>query len=94
MWLYEPNSQLSHRILRKWTNAKTRKKLRKILKEGRKVRQSSAVAQASSPAISDTINDNADSICWFCHADVSNLANNKCVGCRKVKTHLCHLYKL
>ena len=36
-----------------------------------------------------SVNDNADSICWFCHADVSNLANNKCAGCRKVTTHLC-----
>ena len=32
------------------------------------------------------IDDNADYICWFCHADVSLLGNNKCAGCRKV-TH-------
>ena len=32
------------------------------------------------------VNDNADSICWFCHADVTKLENNKCAGCRKV-TH-------
>ena len=37
------------------------------------------------------VNDNADSICWFCHADVTNLANNKCAGCRKVKTPLSSL---
>ena len=36
-----------------------------------------------------SVDDNADSICWFCHADVSNLANNKCAGCRKVTTRLC-----
>ena len=32
------------------------------------------------------VDDNADYICWFCHADVSLLGNNKCAGCRKV-TH-------
>ena len=37
---------------------------------------------------SGNVNDNADSICWFCHADVSNLANNKCAGCRKVTIHI------
>ena len=40
----------------------------------------------------DNFNDIADSIsiCWFCHADLSNLENNKCLGCRKV-TQPCHL---
>ena len=38
---------------------------------------------------SDKVDANADSICWFCHADVTKLANNKCAGCRKVTTHLC-----
>ena len=54
-----------------------------ILKEGRKARQVRDVAQACADA-SGNVNDNADSICWFCHADVSNLENNKCAGCRKV----------
>ena len=30
-------------------------------------------------------NENADSICWFCHVDVTKLENNKCAGCRKVR---------
>ena len=53
--------------------------IEKILKEGREARQSSAADQASTQE-----SDNADSICWFCHVDVSNLENNKCAGCRKV----------
>ena len=56
-----------------------RKMIGKILKEGREARQRSAAAQASTQA-----GDNADSICWFCHIDVSNLENSKCAGCRKV----------
>ena len=83
--------------LRDCPDAAQRKKIKKILKEGMKARlarqcgragQSSAAAQASAQT-SDKVNDNADSICWFCHADVTNLANNKCAGCRKVRTHLC-----
>ena len=74
-------------------DAKNRKKIQKILKEGRKARKGSAVAQATTHA-SSSVNDNADSICWFCHADVSNLANNKCAGCRKVKTPLPSLHIL
>ena len=82
--------------LRDCPDAAQRKKIKKILKEGMKARlarqcgragQSSATAQASAQT-SEKVNDNADSICWFCHADVSNLANNKCAGCRKVTTHL------
>ena len=82
--------------LRDCPDAAQRKKIKKILKEGMKARlarqcgragQSSAAAQASAQT-SDKVNDNADSICWFCHADVTNLANNKCAGCRKVRTHL------
>ena len=65
--------------LRQNPDAETKKKMENILKEGRKARQDSTAAQAS-------VNDNADSICWFCHADVTNLANNKCAGCRKVRT--------
>ena len=66
--------------LRQNPDAETKKKMENILKEGRKARQDSTAAQAS-------VTDNADSICWFCHADVSNLENNKCAGCRKV-THV------
>ena len=62
--------------------------MEQILREERKARQGNAVtAQASSDA-SGNVNGNADSICWFCHADVSNLENNECAGCRKVTTHL------
>ena len=88
-----------------YPNAEDRAKISNILKEGRKARQSSVGAPASDKAsatptasgkadASDTTSahsqdDNASSICWFCHADVTNLANNKCAGCRKVRTHLC-----
>ena len=59
------------------------KKVRRILKEGRRAKQASAFSGGS-------VNDNAESICWFCHADVSSLKNNKCAGCRKVNnTPLC-----
>ena len=79
------------------------KRIKKILKEGRKFRQSNTLPQASANVASANVasanvasanvasanvNDRADSICWFCHADVTNLENNKCAGCRKV-THLC-----
>ena len=80
----ELNSQHVH--LRKCPKAKYRKKLKQILKEGRKARQDKDVAEASGQA-SGNVDDNADSICWFCHADVTNLQDNKCAGCRKV-THL------
>ena len=60
------------------------KKLETILREAREARQ--GVAPASAEA-SGNVNHNADSICWFCHADVTNLKNNKCAGCKKV-THL------
>ena len=76
--LNQINSQVVH--IRQNPDAETKKKMENILKEGRKARQDSTAAQAS-------VNDNADSICWFCHADVSNLENNKCAGCRKV-THV------
>ena len=80
--------------LRDCPDAAQRKKIKKILKEGMKARLARqcgrASAQASASAqTSDKVNDNADSICWFCHADVTNLANNKCAGCRKVRTHPC-----
>ena len=64
-----------------WPKSERRTNILKILKEEREARQARADASAN-------INDNADSICWFCHADVSNLENNKCAGCRKVKTQL------
>ena len=97
------------------SDARQRKKIKKILKEGRKERQRSAKAQASSgsnvkedaaetrtsesrvtniagktSATSSAqpsgsgVNDNAESICWKCHADVTNVENSKCAGCRKV----------
>ena len=121
--------------LRQFPNAKHRKKIKEILKEGRKAKQDRATAEAgalasdtagahgsnkASAQTSDTssahcsntasahgsntasarasntasntasahasgnVDDKADSICWFCHADVTNLENNKCAGCRKV----------
>ena len=113
--------------LRQFPNAKHRKKIKEILKEGRKAKQDRATAEAgalasdtsgahgsnkASAQTSDTasahvsntasdtasahasgnVDDKADSICWFCHADVTNLENNKCAGCRKVtQLRLCSL---
>ena len=113
--------------LRQFPNAKHRKKIKEILKEGRKAKQDRATAEAgalasdtagahgsnkASAQTSDTtsshtsitasdtasahesgnVDDKADSICWFCHADVTNLENNKCAGCRKVtQLTLCSL---
>ena len=57
--------------------------MEKILKEARKVREGSDIAEAAGDK-SGSINDNADHICWFCHVDVTSLENNKCAGCRKV----------
>ena len=85
--------------LRQFPNAKHRKKIKEILKEGRKAKQDRATAEAgalasdtSSAHASGNVDDKADSICWFCHADVTNLENNKCAGCRKVtQLSLCSL---
>ena len=74
-------------IFRDYPDAIELKKIRQIVKERRKARHDSATAQEADGGVN--VNDNADSICWFCHADVTNLANNKCAGCRKVRTHLC-----
>ena len=60
------------------------KRINKILKEGRKFRQSNTLPQASANVASANVNDRADSICWFCHADITNPENSKCAGCRKV----------
>ena len=76
-----------HHILRKCPDAAKRKKIQTILKEGRKARKGRTAAQASTH-VSGSVSANAGSICWFCHADVSNLANNKCAGCRKVTVHI------
>ena len=61
-----------------------RKNIKTILKEGRKARQDSAEAQASSQKIG-----NVNDICWFCHVDVTSLEKNKCAGCRKVTPPCC-----
>ena len=97
------------------SDARQRKKIKKILKEGRKERQRSAKAQASSSSnvkedAADTrtsessvnevadktratssaqgsgsgATENAENICWKCCADVTNVENSKCAGCRKV----------
>ena len=97
------------------SDARQRKKIKKILREGRKERQRSAKAQASSGSnvkedgadtrtSESSVNDNADkttatssalprgsgatenaeNICWKCSADVTNVENSKCAGCRKV----------
>ena len=71
--------------------------MKKILLEGKKTRQKRAEAEASkedeatvltaaqaSASGSESINDKAESICWFCHADVTSLRNNRCAGCKKV----------
>ena len=70
------------------------------MKEGRKGRQDRAAAEAGAhdggagvgaqDGATASVNDRADSICWFCHDDVTNLENNKCAGCRKV-THSMNL---
>ena len=122
---HELNFKLSN--LRQFPNAKQRKKIKEILKEGRKAKQDRATAEAgalasdtagahgsnkASAQTSDTasahvsntasdtasahasgnVDDKAESICWFCHADVTNLENNKCAGCRKVtQLRLCSL---
>ena len=57
-----------------------------FLKDGKKARQVRAAAEAGAHGGGANVNDRADSICWFCHGDVTNLENNKCAGCRKV-TH-------
>ena len=97
------------------SDARQRKKIKKILKEGRKERQRSAKAQASSgsnvkedaadtttsvSSVTDVagktsatssaqpsgscVNENAENVCWKCGADVTNVENSKCAGCRKV----------
>ena len=81
--LNQINSQVVH--IRQNPDAETKKKMENILKEGRKGRQDRAAAGAQDGATAG-VNDRADSICWFCHDDVTNLENNKCAGCRKV-TH-------
>ena len=108
--------QISQRFyLRKFPDALQRKKVKKILKEGKKAKQNSAAAQASASGraragahasntagahssntdgaqTSGNVDDRADSICWFCHGDVTSLENNKCAGCRKVtQLRLCSL---
>ena len=108
--------QISQRFyLRKFPDALQRKKVKKILKEGKKAKQNSAAAQASASGraragahasntagahssntdgaqTSGNVDDRADSICWFCHGDVTSLENNKCAGCRKVtQLSLCSL---
>ena len=132
--------QISQRFyLRKFPDALQRKKVKKILKEGKKAKQNSAAAQASASGraragahasntagahssntdgahssntdgahssntasahssntdgaqTSGNVDDRANSICWFCHGDVTSLENNKCAGCRKVtQLRLCSL---
>ena len=62
----------------------TKKEVQKLLKEERKVREDRAAFNVAS------VNENADHICWFCHVDVSNLENNKCVqGVESVGTLPC-----
>ena len=98
-----------HFYLRKFPDALQRKKVKKILKEGKKAKQNRTASQASANAsgraragahasntagahssntdgaqTSGNVDDRANSICWFCHGDVTSLENNKCAGCRKV----------
>ena len=74
--------------------------MKKILQEGKKTRQKRAEAEASkedeatvltavqaSASASEGINDKAESICWFCHADVTSIRNNRCAGCKKVSLY-------
>ena len=71
--------------------------MKKILLEGKKTRQKRAEAEASKEdeaivlaagqarvSASESINDKAESICWFCHADVTSIRNNRSAGCKKV----------
>ena len=102
-------------FFRQLSDARQRKKIKKILKEERKERQGSTKAQASSGSnvkedAAETrtsesratdvagktsakssaqpsgsgVTENAENICWKCHADVTNVENSKCAGCRKV----------
>ena len=70
--------------LRDCPDAEQRDKIENILKTRREERQSNAAAEAGADGVAN-VNDRADSICWFCHADVTHLENNKCAGCRKVR---------
>ena len=87
-------------FFRKCPSAGSRKKIRKVLSEAMKARESSV--EVGTCAI-ETLDDNtktldntttkgpekdAKTICWFCHADVSNMKNCICVGCKKVRTTL------
>merc|ERR1711974_394457 len=89
------NGATLEEILRDCPDPAQKKKIKKTLKEAMKVRlarqcglpprQGSAAAQAGANVVSGNVNDKADSICWFRHADVTKLENNKCAGCRKAR---------
>ena len=82
-------NNISH--LRDCPDAEQRDKIENILKTRREERQSDAAAEVGADGGAN-VNDRADSICWFCHADVTHLENNKCAGCRKVtQLRLCSL---
>ena len=85
-------------FFRKCPSAGSRKKIRKVLSKAKKARESSV--EVGTCAI-ETLEDNtktldntttkgpekdAKTICWFCHADVSNMKNCICAGCKKVRT--------
>ena len=74
-------NNISH--LRDCPDEAQRDKIENILKTRREERQSNAAAEVGADGHAN-VNDRADSICWFCHADVTHLENNKCAGCRKV----------
>ena len=92
-------------FFRKCPSAGNRKKIRKVLSEAKKARESSV--EVGTCAI-ETLEDNtktldntttkgpekdAKTICWFCHADVSNMKNCICAGCKKVSKTLCLVNK-
>ena len=86
-------------FFRKCPSAGSRKKIRKVLSEAKKAREGSV--EVGTCAI-ETLEDNtktldnttkgpekdAKTICWFCHADVSNMKNCICAGCMKVSKTL------
>ena len=87
-------------FFRKCPSAGSRKKIRKVLSKAKKARESSV--EVGTCAI-ETLEDNtktldntttkgpekdAKTICWFCHADVSNMKNCICAGCKKVSKTL------
>ena len=87
-------------FFRKCPSAGNRKKIRKVLSEAKKARESSVeVGTCATMTLEDNAKtldntttkgpeEDATTICWFCHADVSKMKNCICAGCKKVSKTL------